>query len=114
MTAKASAREKAQDHLRRKLVTLRLRPGQFIDIAKECSEVGVGRTPMMEAVQQLSTYELVEIHPRSGCQVTQPDIMQARRIYEVREVLEGLAARLAATRGSRSRITQLTELLAAQ
>lgn len=93
---------------------MRLRPGQFIDIGRECAELGVGRTPMMEAVQQLASYELVEIHPRSGCQVTQPDIMQARRIYEVREVLEGLAARLAATRAPRARVNQLAELLAAQ
>jgi DNA-binding GntR family transcriptional regulator len=109
-----TARDKAFIHLRKKLVTMQLRPGEIIDIAQQCDELGIGRTPVMEALQMLATYDLIEIHPRSGCQVTQPDIMQARRIYEVREVLEGMAARLAATRAPRSRVTDLLALLEVQ
>lgn len=73
------------------------------------SELGVGRTPLREAVKRLALEGLVEIRPSSGTYVTQIEQSDIALIAEVRAQLEPYAARLAAQRmDEQDRISAMT------
>jgi DNA-binding GntR family transcriptional regulator len=63
-------------------------------------EFGVSRTPVREALQQLGAEGLIDVHPHQGAVVTSLSVEDILAIYVVREVLEGLSARLAARRAT--------------
>lgn len=72
---------------------------------KPLSELGlakifeVSRTPVREALKQLQVEGWLEVRPRVGTFVREPSLRQVAELYEIKEVLEGLAARLVAGRG---------------
>ena len=63
------------------------------------TEYGVSRTPVREALKQLQAEGLVEIRPRVGTFVTAPTRLEVVELFELKEILEGAAARLLADRG---------------
>lgn len=107
-----SLSQKAYEEIRQKIVSLELAPGTVIDEAHLRDELGVGRTPIREALQRLALEKLVTIIPRRGMFVTEIGITDLQRLFEVRLVLEGLAARLAAQRGTREHWNQMEKVLA--
>lgn len=94
--------QQAYEQIKQKIVSLELPPGSVIDEAALREELGLGRTPIREALQRLSLEKLVEIVPRRGTFVSDLGIMDLQRLFELRIVLEAQAARLAAQRGRRS------------
>lgn len=90
----------AYEQIRRKIVSLALPPGATVDEGALQEELGVGRTPIREALQRLSLEKLVTIVPRRGIFVTEIAITDLQRLFEVRIELETLGARLAAERGT--------------
>lgn len=99
MKTKKSLSQQAYELLRYKIIALELEPGQVIDEQALKEELGVGRTPIREALQRLAQENLVTIIPRRGMFVTEIGLTDLQRLFEMRLVLEGLAARLAAVRG---------------
>jgi DNA-binding GntR family transcriptional regulator len=71
-------------------------PGQKLNVEALARDLGVSRTPVWEALKKLEVEGVVRTRPRKGVYVTALDANKAREIYVVREVVEGLAARLAA------------------
>ncbi len=71
------------------------------------AQFGTSRTPIREALKQLQTEKLVKIVPRVGTFVTEPSWQEIVEISLVKEVLEGLAARLVAQRGDRTTLAEL-------
>ena len=61
-------------------------------------DLGIGRTPLREAVKRLALENLVAVQPRSGTYVTGVDAADIVHISEVRAELEAQAAELAARR----------------
>ena len=108
-----SLSQQAHERLKRKIVSLELPPGAVIDEASLREELGLGRTPIREALQRLSQEKLVVIVPRRGTFVTEIGILDLQELFEVRVVLEGLAARLAAARGTESQWARMERALAA-
>ena len=74
----------------------RLAPGDKICQEKLASELGISRTPLISALKYLEKEKLVEAKPRRGFFVRAFDRQEMVSIFELREVLEGLAARRAA------------------
>ncbi len=74
-------------------------------------EFGVSRTPVREALKQLQTEGLVEIRPRVGTFVTTPSRREITELFEMKELLEGAAARLLAQRGRVPELDRLEENL---
>jgi DNA-binding GntR family transcriptional regulator len=75
----------------------RLVPGEKIRQEKLAAELGISRTPLINALKFLEKEKLVESKPRRGFYVRAFTRDEAVSIFELREVLEGLAARRAAT-----------------
>lgn len=85
--------------LKQKIVTLKLAPGSVINEAQLLDELGLGRTPVREALQRLAREQLVTIVPRRGMFVADIDLTDLHRLFEMRVPLEALAVQLAALRG---------------
>jgi DNA-binding GntR family transcriptional regulator len=96
----ASLKQQAYEQIKQKIVSLELSPGSVIDEAALQAELELGRTPIREALQRLALEKLVIIIPRRGMFVADIGMMDLQRLFEVRVMLEGMAARLAAQRGT--------------
>src|SRR5919205_935348 len=90
--------DRAYFGLRDRIVDLRLPPGSMLREDELMREMGIGRTPLREAVKRLALEHLVEVQPRRGTFVTAVDAADIVHITEVRAELEGYAAELAAVR----------------
>lgn len=107
----ASLSEQAYEQIKHKIVTLALAPGSVIDEAQLRKELGLGRTPIREALKRLSLEKLVTILPRRGMFVTEIGITDLKQLFEIRLNLECLAARLAARRGTAAHWQEMQEAL---
>jgi len=96
--------------LRRAIVSGQLQPGEALSEAVLARRYGVSRTPVREALKQLEREHLVQIVPRVGTYVqkaTTDDVLDA---LIVKEALEGIAARLAATRPRGPEVSELSQI----
>jgi DNA-binding GntR family transcriptional regulator len=82
--------------LKEMIITLGLRPGSTLHETDLQERLGVGRTPLREALQRLSNEGLLQIYPRRAIVVAQIGVPEVRQIFEMRLVLEPAAASLAA------------------
>ena len=108
----ASLADKAYHAIRGLIVSLELAPGAVIDERALIERLGIGRTPVREALRRLAQERLVEVYPRRGMFVTGVDVRELARLSEVRAVLEPEAARLAAERATEADREALASLLA--
>jgi DNA-binding GntR family transcriptional regulator len=95
-----SLSQQAYEDIKQKIVSLELPPGSVIDEGSLQDELGLGRTPIREALKRLSLEKLVNIVPRRGMFVTEIGITDLQQLFELRVILESLAARFAAQRGN--------------
>ena len=94
------------------IVTLRLAPGAAVSEQELSSQLGIGRTPIREALQRLARESLVSILPRRGILVTEVNVKRQLRLLEVRRELERLIARSAARRATDEERARFRELAA--
>jgi DNA-binding GntR family transcriptional regulator len=90
--------ERAYLELRDRIVTLSLAPGTALREDELMAELGIGRTPLREAVKRLALENLLSVQPRRGTFVSEVEAADIVNITEVRAELEGYAAELAAMR----------------
>jgi DNA-binding GntR family transcriptional regulator len=105
-----SLADRAYLAIRDLIVSLELAPGSLIDERQLVESLGIGRTPVREALRRLAQEQLVEVFPRRGMFVTKVDVRDLARISEVRTVLEPEAARLAAERATDEERDELAAL----
>ncbi|HFD40709.1 MAG TPA: GntR family transcriptional regulator [Anaerolineae bacterium] len=105
--------DKAYHLIRHKIITLELPPKTAIDEQVLMQDLQVGRTPIREALQRLAAEGLIFLAPRRGMFVSEISITDLQKIFELRMVLEGFCARLAAQRATEEQITALEEVIAA-
>jgi len=98
--------------LRELIVSLELPPGALVKEPELVDRLGIGRTPVREALRRLARERLIEVYPRRGMVVTTVDVRDLARLCEVRLALEPEAARLAAERATQDDLDTLSELLA--
>jgi DNA-binding GntR family transcriptional regulator len=82
-------------------------PGARLIDRELCERMGVSRTSIREAMRELEAAGLITTLPNKGSIVSVVTPEMARSIYEIRAVLEGLAARLFARRASANQIAAL-------
>jgi DNA-binding GntR family transcriptional regulator len=106
----SSLADRAYVAIRDLIVSLELSPGALVDERQLVESLGIGRTPVREALRRLSQEQLVEVFPRRGMFVTGVDVRDLARISEVRAALEPEAARLAAERATDEERDELAAL----
>jgi len=100
-------RERVYRHLREEIMAGRIAPGAVLQEVPLAESLGVSRGPIREALGTLAAEGLVTVTPRRGAVVTtltKHDFLEA---YQVREVLEALAVRLAIPRMADTEIEAL-------
>jgi DNA-binding GntR family transcriptional regulator len=95
-----SLSDQAYYRIRELIVSLELPPGSLISERDLMEQLGLGRTPVREALRALSRESLVEVYPRRGMFVSTVEVGDLAGLSEVRAVLESNAARLAAVRAT--------------
>ena len=108
-----SLSEQAYRHLRDRLIMLDIRPGEAINDGKLAAELGIGRTPVREALKRLESDHLVVSYPRRGTFATVVDITELADVSELRESLEPLAARRTAKLATAALRAEIRETAAA-
>ncbi len=78
------------------IVTLALEPGSLISERNLIEMIGLGRTPVREAMQRLSWEGLIEVRPRAGIKISDIRAEDCAKVTELRQVLEPRLARSAA------------------
>jgi DNA-binding GntR family transcriptional regulator len=87
-----SLAERAYRAIRDRLVMLEIRPGAPVNEDQLAQALGVGRTPVREALKRLQYERLITTYPRRGTFATDVNITDLAHISEVRQELEPLAA----------------------
>ncbi len=103
--------ERAYRLIKEKIVTLALPPAQVIDEQSLMRDLGLGRTPIREALLMLAKEGLVVILPRRGTIVSDVRLTDLQKIFELRLVLEGYCARLAAQRITAAQLSEMEAVL---
>ena len=97
--------------IRGQILDGKLRPGERLVEDRLSAELGVSRVPVREALRELSAEGLVRIERNRGASVTEVTPAMVAELVEVRALLEGLNARLAAQRHDPEIVRQLGEVL---
>lgn len=104
--------DRAYDEILERLVMLDIRPGEPINDERLGAELGVGRTPVREALKRLEHDRLVVAYPRRGTFATAVDMTDLADISEIRKQLEPTAAARAARTASPDARDRLGALIA--
>ncbi|MCK5324766.1 MAG: GntR family transcriptional regulator [Woeseiaceae bacterium] len=107
----APLRQQVLEALRRAIVSGRLAPGQRLRERELIDMTGVSRTVIRESLRQLEAEGLIEIIPNKGPVVRKLSAAEAKDLYRIRAVLEGLAARLFAENADDSAVQALDQAL---
>lgn len=105
-----SLAERAYRVIRDRLVMLEIRPGAPINEDRLAQSLGVGRTPVREALKRLQYERLITTYSRRGTFATEVNITDLAHISEVRQELEPLAAAQAARRATAADRATLTAM----
>lgn len=92
--------DRAYYAIRAMIVRAEIAPGAVINESDLMSTLGLGRTPVREALRTLANEHLVDVYPRRGMFVAGIDTRDLAALNEIRSELEPFAARLAATRSN--------------
>jgi DNA-binding GntR family transcriptional regulator len=92
------------------IVRLELPPGAAVSEAMLSERLGIGRTPIREALQRLARERLVQILPRRGVIVSDINVRSQLRLLELRREIERLVARGAARRATDEERARFAEL----
>ena len=102
--------EKAYNAIKNGILCNELEEGSFLSQNEVMKKYGIGRTPFREACNRLHHEQLLEVVPRRGYFVSEISLRTAREIFEVRFILEGVSAELAALRASPDDVRELEEI----
>jgi DNA-binding GntR family transcriptional regulator len=103
--------DKAYRRIRYKIITLELPPKTPIDEQALMQDLQLGRTPIREGLQRLAAEGLVFLAPRRGMFVSEISITDLQKVFELRLVLEGFSARLAAERATEAQLAAMEALI---
>ena len=102
----------AYRRIRERILIAEYRPGAVLSEDELTSDLGIGRTPVRDALQRLSHDGLVEIRPRQGTYVSQVTLDDLGEIFEARAAIERAIGRVAIARSQRQLVEGLDALIA--
>ena len=107
MTAPDTLPGRIASELARLILAGQLPPGRRLQETRLAEQYGVSRAPIREAIKELERLGLAVKPPRRGAQVLAVTPRDVKEIYEIKTMLEGLAARLAAERITTRELAEL-------
>ena len=107
-----SLADRAYDALLAAIAEGRLRPGQRVREIAFAEQLGISRTPIREALQRLARDGLITLDARNGARITELSLEAIQELYDLREILEGSAARFAALSAKANDLQRLKAILA--
>lgn len=102
--------DRAYEMIETRIVALDLEPGQVLSESQLVDELGIGRTPVREALQRLAAEGLVVVMPRRGVMVSEINIAKQLQLLELRREVERLCACKAAQRATEAERAQFEAL----
>lgn len=106
-----SLRDQAYEAIKDRIITCAFKPGEIINEASVSELLGLGRTPVHQAIDRLMLEEMVEVIPRKGV-IVKPVILQdVLQMIDVRMINEVHCARFAAERADDSHIEAMSQVL---
>jgi DNA-binding GntR family transcriptional regulator len=103
--------DEATRSVRELILTGKLPPGTRLRQEDLAQRMMISRTPLREALMKLEQEGLIVVLPRRGFRVIELNLTEAIELYELREMLDGLAARLAAEKATPEVLRRLAELV---
>ncbi len=107
-----SLRDTAYELIKLRIITCAFKPGEYLNEAAVSAMLGIGRTPVHQAIDRLMLEDMVEVIPRKGVIVKPVSLEDVMQIIEVRLINEPYAVRLAAERADDVEISVMTDILA--
>jgi DNA-binding GntR family transcriptional regulator len=111
ITGPQSLVSQVEARLREAILAGELPSGSHLSVPELARRLGVSRTPVREAVAALERAGLAELRPRYGAVVLGGGRHDLTELFELREALDGMAARLAASRMSPGERRQLQDIM---
>lgn len=109
--AESSKKDVIAEQLRRDIATGVIQPGEKLSEARLAQRFGVSRMPVREALKELETAGFVSVEQRRGTFVKQMRKHDILDLFEVREAVEGMAARLCASRAGNELFSRIDEVM---
>jgi len=97
--------------LKEEIVTLHLAPGEPLLEEKLAKRFKVSRTPIREVLNKLNHEGLVELIPQKGAFVARIGFTDVRELFQIREALEGLTAKISASRFTKEELDEFESAL---
>jgi DNA-binding GntR family transcriptional regulator len=110
-TTPQSLRDLAYESIKHRIITCAFKPGEYINEAQVSAVLGLGRTPVHQAIDRLMLDGMVEVIPRKGVIVKPVSLDEVLQIIEARLIVEPQAIRLATERAEETEIAALGEIL---
>ena len=108
----ATLQQQAYDFVRRQIINLGFKPGEYITDTQITEKLNISRTPVREAFQRLEKEGLLVNEARKGWRVYMLDLEDIREIFELKIVIEGMLVRKAAECTDNTLRKDLAEALA--
>jgi len=105
-----SKKHEIYEAIREDIIARELKPGTILNEGVLAKQHGVSRTPVREALLMLAVENLVNPLPRAGYLVTELTMRDVQESFHLRELLEGEAARMAASRITTTQLAHLREI----
>jgi len=102
--------EEVADQLRVRIFAHELTPGTWIDEQTLAKEFGISRTPLREAIKVLAAEGLITMKLRRGAYVTEVNRGDLEQIFTILSLLEGQAAKEAATKAQEKDLNELDDM----
>lgn len=107
---RVSAADQAYAKLREMIITGALQPSEVVNEQDLVERLGIGRTPIREAIQRLRWQHVMTVFPRRGLAIAKLGLEDVQAIFEAREAVEQKTAELAAIRRTDSQARRLSEI----
>jgi DNA-binding GntR family transcriptional regulator len=106
-----SLRDSAYESIKHRIITCVFKPGEYLNEAFVSASIGIGRTPVHQAIDRLTQDGLLEVIPRKGIIVKPVSLEEVAQITEVRRVNEPYCVALAAERADNVDLSVLGDIL---
>ena len=100
--------QRAYEEIKARILSMELRPGQFLNEATLCGMLELGRMPVHQAIHRLQAERLIEVIPRKGLVVRFDSLQDVLHLLEARMAIEPNIAALAAQRISAEQLQRMS------